>query len=112
VRIAHWLGAPAANAPPAPDARRAEEILHENARALFGPRPRDRHVYVMVTAPEAAAVSTAWADAVLEAGANVLRINAAHESATEWEAAIALIGRRAEARDPRLHPSLRAQAAR
>jgi pyruvate kinase len=96
-RIARWLGAPPADSAPVLDARLAEEILHANTRALFGARPRDRHVYVMVTAPEAAAVSTAWADAVLEAGANVLRINAAHESPVQWEAAIALIRRRAAA---------------
>ena len=96
-RIARWLGAPPAATAPALDARRAEEILHENTRALFGPRPRDRHVYVMVTAPEAAGVSVAWVDAILEAGADVLRINAAHGSPAEWGAAIALIRRGAAA---------------
>jgi len=96
-RIARWLGAPAADGAPALDARLAEEILHANTRALFGTRPRDRHVYVMVTAPEAAAVTTAWADAALEAGANVLRINAAHDTPMQWAAAIALIRRRAAA---------------
>jgi len=96
-RIARWLGAPAAQPAPALDARRAEEVLHENTRTLFGPRPRERHVYVMVTAPEAAEVTQAWADAVLEAGANLLRINAAHESAAQWEGAIALVRRRAAA---------------
>jgi len=96
-RLERWLGAPPAQAAPALDARRAEEILHANTRALFGPRPRDRHVYVMVTAPEAAAITAAWADAVLEAGANVLRINAAHESPAQWEAAIALLRARAAA---------------
>jgi pyruvate kinase len=96
-RIARWLGAAASEAAAALDAHRAEEILHENTRALFGPRPRDRHVYVMVTAPEAAAVTTSWVDAVLEAGADVLRINSAHESPAEWEGAIGLIRHRAAA---------------
>ena len=95
-RIAHWLGAPAANAAPV-DAGRAEQILHENTRALLGPQPRDRHVYVMVTAPEVAAVTADWVEAVLTAGADVLRINAAHGSPAEWEAAIALIRRCAAA---------------
>jgi len=95
-RLAHWLGAPAANAAPV-DASRADEILRENTRALLGPRPRDRHVYVMVTAPEAAAVTADWVEPVLAAGADVLRINAAHESPAQWEAAIALIRRCAAA---------------
>ena len=97
-RIVRWLGGPVSdNATLKLDAAAAEKMLRENAVALFGPRPRDRHVYVMVTAPEATDISTAWADAVLEAGADVLRINAAHESPAEWEAAIGLIRRRAAA---------------
>jgi pyruvate kinase len=48
-------------------------------------------------APEAAAVTADWVEAVLTAGADVLRINAAHESPAEWEAAIALIRRCAAA---------------
>jgi pyruvate kinase len=95
-RLARWLGGPAEGSREL-DARRAEAILHENTRALLGPRPRDRHVYVMVTTPEPGAVEPAWADAVLQAGADVLRINAAHGSPAGWEAAIALIRRRAAA---------------
>jgi pyruvate kinase len=68
-----------------PDAAEAERLLHANARALFGPRPRDRHVYIMVTAPEAAEASDAWADSLIDAGANLLRINAAHGSPADWQ---------------------------
>jgi len=71
-----------------PDAADAERLLHTNARALFGPRPRDRHVYIMVTAPEVAAANDEWADSLLRAGANVLRINAAHDSPREWRQVI------------------------
>lgn len=67
------------------DSAKAEAILHANTRALFGPRPADRHVYIMVTAPDALQADAAWADGVLEAGANLLRINGAHESPAEWE---------------------------
>ena len=68
------------------DWARAERILHANPRALFGPRPRERHVYIMVTAPKAEEATGAWADALLKAGADLLRINGAHESPAEWEA--------------------------
>lgn len=57
----------------------AEATLHANARALLGPKPKERHVYIMVTAPEAAEATAAWADALLDAGTNVLRVNGAHE---------------------------------
>jgi pyruvate kinase len=69
----------------------AETILHENTHALFGPRPADRHVYVMVTAPDANEVTREWADKVLRAGANILRINAAHESPAAWKRSVDVI---------------------
>jgi len=31
----------------------AERLLHEHTRDLLGAKPRDRHVYIMVTAPDA-----------------------------------------------------------
>ncbi|MBI4206351.1 MAG: pyruvate kinase [Betaproteobacteria bacterium] len=65
---------------------KAEALLHANTRALFGPRPPDRHVYIMVTAPDAAQATTGWADEMLQAGADILRINGAHESPREWTA--------------------------
>ena len=100
-----WLGG-AALSPSAthasqhyPDGAEAERLLHANARALFGPRPRDRHVYIMVTAPEAAEASDAWADSLIDAGANMLRINAAHGSPAEWERITITFRARAAARD-------------
>ncbi len=68
-----------------PDAVTAERLLHNNARALFGPKPGDRHVYIMVTAPDSATATAAWADGLIKAGANLLRINGAHESPAEWQ---------------------------
>jgi len=83
------------------DSAKAEAILHANTRALFGPRPADRHVYIMVTAPDAAQADASWANGLLEAGANLLRINGAHESPEEWaeitatfKAQAAALGRR------------------
>ena len=99
-RIARWLGLPAGVAPEgdaALDWGAAEKLLHENTRALFGPRPQDRHVYVMVTTPDAHEVTPEWCDAALKAGVNVLRINAAHESPAEWARVISLARARAAA---------------
>jgi pyruvate kinase len=79
------------------DTNTAEAILHENTHALFGPRPLDRHVYVMVTAPDANDVTREWSDRVLRAGANILRINAAHESPEAWKRSIDLVRTRAAA---------------
>ncbi len=100
-----WLDVWLSGAPPGsesvrrdyPDAAEAEHLLHENARALFGPRPRDRHVYIMVTAPEAPEATQGWADSLISAGANVLRINAAHGSPSEWRQVIGTFRGRAQA---------------
>jgi len=70
---------------------RAEELLHHNARTLFGPKPSPRHVYIMVTLPVARDVTPTWVREVLEAGANCFRINTAHDDATGWRRAIATI---------------------
>jgi len=100
-RLCAWLaprrnGGTAAAAAPL-DRAGAGKILRANTRALFGPRPDDRHVYIMVTAPDAEQVTAAWVDEVLEAGANLLRINAAHETAREWSAIVATARARARA---------------
>lgn len=76
---------------------RAEALLHENTRALFGARPKDRHVYIMVTAPEAAQATAAWADELIKAGADLLRINGAHETPREWREIARVFKERAEA---------------
>jgi pyruvate kinase len=63
----------------------AEALLHRNTRSLFGPRPPGRHVYIMVTAPDACDATPGWADEIVNAGADILRINGAHETPREWE---------------------------
>jgi pyruvate kinase len=101
------------------DTDTAETILHENTHALFGPRPADRHVYVMVTAPGADEVTREWADKVLRAGANILRINAAHESPEAWGRSVDVVRARAAALGKRVKvfvdlpgPKLRAEIRR
>jgi pyruvate kinase len=61
-----------------------EFLLHEHTHDALGPKPEGRHVYVMVTAPDAAAADHAWLARMLRAGMNVLRINTAHEGPAEW----------------------------
>jgi len=80
------------------DWNKARSALRANTRALFGPRPPERHVYIMVTAPDAAEADRAWADGVIEAGADLLRINAAHESPEQWASIAATFRSRAAAR--------------
>jgi pyruvate kinase len=100
-RVSAWLAGERGEVPGAGDpldGATAEALLHENTRALFGPRPAGRHVYIMVTAPDAAEVTSAWADEVVQSGADLLRINGAHESPREWQAITATFKARAAAR--------------
>jgi pyruvate kinase len=60
----------------------ASRSLHEHTREMLGPRPDDRHVYIMVTAPPAKEADLAWMTKMLRAGMNVLRINCAHDGPT------------------------------
>ncbi len=104
LRLDRWLslamGAASGLAPGDPLHRdKVEAVLRENTRALFGPRPKDRHVYVMVTAPEAGEVTREWTDRVLRAGADLLRINGAHESPEDWLRIVEAVRTRAAALD-------------
>jgi pyruvate kinase len=62
----------------------AENKLRQHTKEIFGPKPPNRHVYVMVTAPDAAVVTKQWLDQLLSAGMNILRINTAHGDISEW----------------------------
>ncbi len=101
-RLGAWLANDADRAASDPEDRldwaRARAILHENTHALFGERPTERHVYIMVTAPDAAEVTPDWADRILDAGADILRINAAHGDADGWRATAACFTARATLR--------------
>jgi pyruvate kinase len=102
MRLCAWLSGDRASAMAGAaedrlDQAKAEALLHANTQALFGPRPADRHVYIMVTAPDAAEADAAWADGLLKAGTDLLRINGAHESPPEWTAITACLKARAAA---------------
>jgi pyruvate kinase len=62
----------------------AKDYLHRNTHGMLGPRPGDRHVYIMVTAPAAEEADRPWMAEMLRAGMNALRINCAHEGEREW----------------------------
>jgi len=62
----------------------ANADLHRNTREVLGPKPKKRHIYIMVTAPSAQEAHRAWMVKMLRAGMNVLRINCAHEGEREW----------------------------
>lgn len=62
----------------------AIDQLHQNTVDSFGPRPADRHIYVMVTAPSADEADSDWMARLLDAGMNVLRINCAHDDEAAW----------------------------
>jgi len=62
----------------------ARDTLHHATHDIIGPRPPDRHISIMVTAPPAHEADRAWMVKLLNAGMNVLRINAAHETEREW----------------------------
>lgn len=62
----------------------SESLLHTHTRAIFGPKPPSRHVYIMVTAPSADIADEPWLRRMLKAGMNILRINAAHGTLDDW----------------------------
>ncbi len=62
----------------------ARGYLHQHTHDIFGLRPANRHIYIMVTAPSAKEADRAWMVTLLRAGMNVLRINCAHEGEQEW----------------------------
>ena len=69
----------------------AEKILHQHTRDVFGPKPLDRHVYIMTTAPAFVDFSGSWVRSILKAGTNLIRINCAHESEKEWHEMVSCI---------------------
>lgn len=84
-----------ARAPVGPDQSsnsriQARRLLRQHTQALMGERPPERHVYIMVTAPDEPPTEEECAT-LLESGVNVLRINTAHGSLPDWQETAARI---------------------
>lgn len=69
----------------------AEKILHSHTQDLFGPKPPSRHVYIMATAPSRSEFSETWVRNVMNAGTNLIRINCAHDTKSDWAEMVASI---------------------
>jgi pyruvate kinase len=61
-----------------------QATLARNTAIVFGPRPAPRRVRIVVTLPSQAADDPALAFALAVAGADVCRINCAHDSPAAW----------------------------
>ncbi len=65
-----------------------EARLEHNAKELFGDTKSKREVAILVTCPSEAANDPAFMRGIIEAGANAIRINCAHDDADAWAAMI------------------------
>ncbi|WP_416061149.1 pyruvate kinase [Rhodococcus indonesiensis] len=72
-----------------------ERLLERNAAALLGPVRGGRRTRIMVTLPSEAATDADLVDRVVGAGAELVRINCAHDEPDAWAAMIEHV-RRAE----------------
>ncbi len=86
-------GAPTPGAhddPPSPvPIERADELRDARAELALGPCPEGRGTRVMVTLPTAASHDPAFARSLLDAGADIARLNAAHDDPEAWGRMIA-----------------------
>jgi len=69
---------------PDPRFELGESRLAANAVQVFGPEPHARATRVMVTLPSEAADAPGLIHDLLEAGADLVRVNAAHDDAQAW----------------------------
>ncbi|HMK62597.1 MAG TPA: pyruvate kinase, partial [Acidimicrobiales bacterium] len=63
-------------------------LLDENAAAVLGAAPVGRSTRILVTMPAEAALDTALARRLVEAGMDCARVNCAHDDETTWKAII------------------------
>ena len=84
--------------PPHPRPRafyRGNRLLDRHTQAVFGPTPANRQVRIMVTLPSEAATDYRLVRELVEGGADVARINAAHDAPEDWAAMSAHVRRAA-----------------
>ncbi len=85
------IGAPAETRPPLEVFVQGPAALMANAEELFGVRPDNRRVRIMVTMPDYAADDPAFVKDLVERGMNYARINCAHDDPGAWTKMIANI---------------------
>ncbi len=66
------------------DFNRGESLLTEETAAIFGERPAQRRVRMMVTLPSQAADDPELVRGLVEGGMDIARINCAHDDPTAW----------------------------
>jgi len=66
-----------------------EQTIAREAAAIFGPGLHGRSTRIMVTLPPEAAQDADFAEAILRAGAECVRINCAHDTPDAWAAMLA-----------------------
>ena len=64
--------------------KHGDDLLREHTEILFGPRPFNRNVRIMVTLPSAAASDFKLVFDLISSGMNIARINSAHDDPDAW----------------------------
>ena len=80
---------------------RGSRLLERHTTAVFGPTPANRQVRIMVTLPTEAAKDYQFVHDLVQRGADVVRINSAHDTPSDW-AGMAANARRASVETGRL----------
>ena len=75
---------------------RGHALLRENTEAALGPTPRGRDIRIMVTLPTEAAADHELVRSLIERGADLVRINCAHDDADAWRSMAECAHRAAE----------------
>ncbi|MBK6659909.1 MAG: pyruvate kinase [Proteobacteria bacterium] len=88
-RLGQWPAAAAPDEPSTLNHARGRQLLDTHTAALLGAAPAERAVRIMVTMPGAAADDATLIPALLAAGMDIMRINAAHDEPAAWQAMVA-----------------------
>jgi pyruvate kinase len=69
---------------PGPNFDEGRDLLEKNTEAIWGPRPKERWVRIMVTMPSEAADDPKLIRDLLKEGMDCMRINCAHDGPKAW----------------------------
>ena len=69
---------------PGPDFDEGRDLLDKNTESIWGPRPKERWVRIMVTMPSEAAGDPKLIRDLLREGMDCMRINCAHDGPKAW----------------------------